>query len=232
MSKRSIAYIFLPFFTFGVIAGMAGCNFKEKTSGMMTKMSNMISSSSPAQQRAEKTTSSMEDTQDELMDAKDLIEDTMMALNSLVREEDKTLRKRYKDLVKEIGNTKEQCESVRENAKDMEFQGDNFFTAWEQDLATFENADIRKRSEERRTESLKSFNNMTGTVQDSINELESFLKGMDDIQKYLDIDLTHTGVSFISTQISKTKENATTVKKAMVTAISEIDRMIGEMPPS
>lgn len=198
----------------------------------MTKMTNAISSSSPAQQRAKDTTSSMEDTQEELMDAKGLIKNTMTALNSLVQEGSNTPRKQYKEFVKEMGNTKDQCEKVCESAKDMDAQSDNFFTTWEQDLVTFENPEIRNRSEERRTESLESYNKMTGTVQDAIKELESFLKDMDDIQKYLDIDLTPAGVSFISTQINKTKENATSVQKSIDNAISEIDRMIGEMPPS
>ncbi len=73
---------------------------------------------------------------------------------------------------------------------------------------------------------------MTGAVQDAIKELESFLKSMDDIQKYLDIDLTSAGISFISTQIREIKENATAVQKAIDNATSEIDRMIGEMPPT
>ena len=175
---------------------------------------------------------SMEDAQKELMETKELIEDTMTALNSLVQADGETLRKQYKKFVKEMANTKKQCEKVQENAKDMDTQGDTFFMAWKQDLGTFENTDIRKRSEERRTASLKSFNKMTGTVQDAINTLESFLKSMDDIQKYLDIDLTSAGISFISTQINQKKENATAVQKAIDNAISEIDRMIGEMPPT
>ncbi len=232
MTKGFITYVCLTSFTFGVIVSMAGCNFKQKASGMMTKMTNAISNTSPAQQRAKDTTSSMEDTQEELIDAKELIENTMTALNSLVRADGETLRKQYKKFVKEMGNTKEQCEEIQESTKNMDNQGDIFFTAWKQDLVTFENTNIRNRSEERRTASLKSFNKMTGTVQNAIKALESFLKNMDDIQKYLDIDLTSAGVSFISTQISKTKENATAVQKAIDTAISEIDRMIGEMPPS
>ncbi len=232
MPNKLISDVCLTALIFCIFASMAGCNFKEKTSGMMSKMSNMVSNTSPAQQRAKDTTSSMEDTQEELMDAKGLIEDTMTALNSLVQADGETLRKQYKKFVKEMGNTKDQCEKIRETSKDMDTQGNNFFTAWEQDLVTFENSDIRKRSEERRTESLESYNKMTGTVNEAIEAFESFLKSLDDIQKYLDIDLTRAGVSFISTQISKTKENASTVKSSIDEAISEIDRMIGEMPPS
>ena len=72
---------------------------------------------------------------------------------------------------------------------------------------------------------------MAEAAQDAIKELEAFLKSMGDIQKYLEIDLTSSGVSFISTQINKTRENSTNVQEAIDTAISEINRMIGEMPP-
>jgi len=231
MSKKYIPYVCLTAFASGMLVIITGCNFKEKTSGMMTKMTNAISSSSPAQQRAKATTSRMEDAQDELMDAKELIDDTMTALDSLVQADGETLRKQYKKFVKELGDTKDQCDKVRESKKKMETQGNEFFTGWEQDLVTFENPNIRKRSEERRNASLESFNNMTEAVQNAIKELESFSKSMDDIQKYLDIDLTSAGLSFISTQISQSKEKANTFRNSIDAAISEIDRMIGEMPP-
>lgn len=174
----------------------------------------------------------MKDAQDELMEAKSLIEDTMTILDGIVQQENNDLRKQYKQFVKKMTASEKQCEKVTESAENMQTQGDAFFLAWEQELISIENPDIRKPSKERRTVSLKSYEKMTVAMQNAIDSFKSFLNDMKDIQKYLDIDLTPAGISLISTQTGKSKEKATIAQETIDVAITEIDRTVAEMPSS
>ena len=174
----------------------------------------------------------MKDAQDELIEAKNLIENTMTTLDGVVQEENIDLRKQYKRFVKKMTASEKQCEKVTESAENMKTQGDAFFLAWEQELISIENPDIRKPSEERRTMSLKSHEKMTAAMQNAIDSFKLFLNNMKDIQKYLDIDLTPAGISLISTQTGKSKEKAVTAQETIDVAIAEIDRAVAEMPSS
>jgi hypothetical protein len=224
MSKRFMQYVCMPIFIIAMIFNMSGC---ESTNSMLAKV---VGNSSPGHQRAIKATASMTDAQDELMEAKSLIEETMTILEGIVQGENIDLRKQYNQFVKKKTASEKQCEKVTESAENMKTQGDAFFLAWEQELISIENPDIRRPSEERRTVSLKSHEKMTTAMQNAIDSFKSFLNNMKDIQKYLDIDLTPAGISLISTQTGKSKEKAVTAQETIDVAIAEIDRAVAEMP--
>jgi len=190
----------------------------------------MVGLESTVHQRAVKTALKMSEVKDHLIMTENLIDDTMATLDGLGQQAEIGVEAQYKQFAKKVAGTQKQCKKLRDSAETMQVKGDEYFMAWEKELESFENPDIRARSEERRATALESFQKMTGSVQGAIESIEPYLGDMKDIQTYLNIDLTPAGIASISTQIQKTKEKAKTVHGTIDRAIAEIDRVAAEMP--
>jgi TolA-binding protein len=210
MSKRFIPFVYLVIFTFGMTAFMAGC----ATTGP---------------KRAEKATSSMRNTKDELVLTKDQVKATMTSLNTLVGQPGTDLGTQYKQFVREVKNTDKRATRLRKQTEKMNAQSGSYFDIWQTELETIQNPDIRKRSEERRAKAFDSYKKIDTAMQAANESLVPFISDLQDIQRYLGNDLTAQGIAAISDVVKKTNTNAETVEKKLDAAIAEIDRVAGEM---
>lgn len=210
MSKKLVPLVYLTISIFGMTAYMVGC----ATTG---------------QQRAAKATSSMRDTKDELVLTKEQIRATMASLNSLVGQPGTDLGTQYKQFVKEVKSTDKQAKKLRDHADTMNAQSGSYFEAWDKDLETIQNPDIRKRSEERRAAAFDSYKKIDTAMQSANEALDPFLADLRDIQRYLGNDLTAAGIAAISDVVKKADANATTVQERIDAVVAEIDRVSAEM---
>jgi hypothetical protein len=210
MSKRFIPFVYLVIFAFGMTAFMVGC----ATTGS---------------KRAERATSSMRDTKDELVLTKDQVKATMTSLNTLVGQPGTDLGTQYKQFVREVKNTDKRATTLRKQTERMNAQSGSYFDTWQTELETIQNPDIRKRSEERRAKAFDSYKKIDTAVQAANESLVPFISDLQDIQRYLGNDLTAQGIAAISDVVKKTNTNAETVEKKLDAAIAEIDRVAGEM---
>lgn len=231
MQKRFIPYLCLTISSFLLITYMAGCASSDGVVEKVTKkVTKIVGLESSGHKRIMKTSSTLSDSKDELLKTKSIIGDAMTTMNGLVQQTFEDILKQYKQFSKELANAEKQCSKMCDSAEEIQAQGDRFYIAWEEELASFDNPDIRKRSEDRRQISLESYHRMTIAVQAAVEGFDPFLAEMKDIQKYLDIDLTPAGIASISTQIEKTIEKATVVQENIDVAVAEIDRVKAEMP--
>lgn len=213
MSKRFIPFVYLVIFAFGMTTFMVGC----ATTGP---------------KRAERATSSMRDTKDELVLTKDQVKATMTSLNTLVGQPGTDLGTQYKQFVREVKNTDKQATRLRKQTERMNAQSGSYFDTWQTELESIQNPDIRKRSEERRAKAFDSYKKIDTAMQAANESLVPFISDLQDIQRYLGNDLTAQGIAAISDVVKKTNTNADTVEKKLDAAMVEIDRVAAEMSAS
>jgi TolA-binding protein len=213
MSKRLIPFVYLLIFAFGMTGFMVGC-------------------ASTGLQQASKATSSMRDTKDELLLTKAQVRATMTSLNSIVGQSENDLRKQYDQYTKEVKSTDKQAKKLRDRADKMNAQSGAHFATWEKNLETIQNPDIRKRSEERRTQAFDSYKKIDTAMQSANEAFDPFLSNLKDIQRYLGNDLTALGILSIFPVFENVNANATTVEERLDAVIAEIDRVAAEMSTS
>lgn len=210
MSKRMISFTYQIVCMLTMVAYIGGC----ATTGPKL---------------AEKATSSMRDTKDELVLTKDQVKATMTSLNTLVGQPGTDLGTQYKQFVREVKNTEKRATGLRKQTERMNAQSGSYFDTWQKELETIQNPDIRKRSEERRAKAFDSYKKIDTAMQAANESLVPFISDLQDIQRYLANDLTAQGIAAISDVVKKTSTNAETVEKQLDAAIAEIDRVAGEM---
>jgi hypothetical protein len=111
----------------------------------------------------------------------------------------------------------------------MNAQSGSYFDTWQIELETIQNPDIRKRSEERRAKAFDSYKKIDTAMQAANESLVPFISDLQDIQRYLGNDLNAQGIAAIADVVKKTNTNAGAVEKKLDAAITEIDRVAGEM---
>ena len=153
----------------------------------------------------------------------------MASLNSLVGQPGTDLGTQYKQFVKEVKSTDKQAKKLRDRADKMNAQNGAYFEAWDKDLETIQNPDIRKRSEERRAAAFDSYKKIDTVMQSANESLDPFLADLRDIQRYLGNDLTAAGIAAISDVVKKADANASTVQERIDAVVAEIDRVAAEM---
>lgn len=210
MSKRMISFTYQIVCMLTMVAYIGGC----ATTGPKL---------------AEKATSSMRDTKDELVLTKDQVKATMTSLNTLVGQPGTDLGTQYKQFVRAVKNTEKRATGLRKQTERMNAQSGSYFDTWQTELETIQNPDIRKRSEERRAKAFDSYKKIDTAMQAANESLVPFISDLQDIQRYLANDLTAQGIAAISDVVKKTGTNAETVEKQLDAAIAEIDRVAGEM---
>lgn len=210
MSKRMISFTYQIVCMLTIVAYIGGC----ATTGPKL---------------AEKATSSMRDTKDELVLTKDQVKATMTSLNTLVGQPGTDLGTQYKQFVREVKNTDKRAARLRQQTEKMNAQSGSYFDTWQKELGNIQNPDIRKTSEERRAKAFDSYKKIDTAMKAANEALVPFISDLQDIQRYLGNDLTAQGIAAISDLVKKTNTDGETVEKRLDVTIAEIDRVAGEM---
>jgi len=154
---------------------------------------------------------------------------TMATLNNLVD-------KPAADLKLQFQSFNSALETLATAAKRSGVAGDHlmrsntaFLTAWEKQLTTITNADVRSRSEARRTEVIKQFdaaNNRYVEAQDALRSLVDYLQ---DIRRALSTDLTANGIEAVKSLVSNANTTTSKVQTALAQANTDLTALSTQM---
>lgn len=157
------------------------------------------------------------------------LEGTMATLNNLVD-------KPAADLKPEFKSFSSALEALVAAAKRSKVKGDQlvrhdtaFLTAWEKQLTTITNTDVRDRSEARRTEVVKQFdaaNNRYVEAQDALRSLMDYLQ---DIRRALSTDLTANGIEAVKPLVNNANTTTSKVQAALAQANTELTALSTQM---
>lgn len=212
MSRKFISsLVFFTVIAFGVMGFVLGC-------------------ATTPHQRAVKAQSDMYSAQTEFLKTKSHIDGTMTTLNGLSQEAGTDLPKQYNELVTGINGIESQFKKALKEVDNVHKESDAYFKEWEKEIASIMNPDIKKRSEERRSTLLESYNKISSTIQPAEEAYIAFLSNLRDIETFLKMDLTPKGIASISDIISKSQADAITVNERIDAVTAELNRVAAEMP--
>src|SRR5215472_13253815 len=96
------------------------------------------------------------------------------------------LRPQFEKFTAELAKMEEQAKVARERAASMSEKGQAFFKAWEDQINTIANEDIRNDAKKRYDKRVKSYNKITHAMTEARDDLNPFLSDLNDIKKLLD----------------------------------------------
>lgn len=134
---------------------------------------------------------------DKIAAGKGKIETTLAVLNDLVTSPQGDLVpkfKKYTSAVKDLQSTASEVKSKYEAMRDG---GNDYFKAWDEQLAQIKNEDLKTRSAERKTEVMQKFADIKRSYTEASVAFTPFMNNLKDVETVLSTDLTTGGIESI-----------------------------------
>ena len=154
----------------------------------------------------------------ELAKVKDSIDDTIKALEAVVGTEASDIRVNFDGYKKSLAALDRQAKVVRKRAEEMRTMGDDFFKEWEAP---------ENMSPERRAELTASYAKIQQDTTLAKEQFTPFLQSLKDIESYLELDLSPTGINSMGDLTKKAKDNGARVKTSIDAALVQVNSVRG-----
>jgi chromosome segregation ATPase len=150
---------------------------------------------------------------------------TLTSLSNLVHHPAPDLVPQYKEFQAATKKLSALSDSVDEKAAEMKERADAYFADWDKGMTNITNPELRKTSEQRRTEVSSAFEEVAQSLKKSKSAFDPFLSDLKDIQQVLNLDLTQGGLK----SISQTTKSALAHGADLRTALSEAAQDIRDL---
>ncbi len=182
-------------------------------------------------QRAERTTTSMEEVENQIQEMVTQIDATNASLQELMSPQEVGLREAFDQYTRNVSQMERLGQRWTDQTGEMKARGQQYFTEWEQQGRTYTNPQVRELSEQRRNELRRTFNQISESYIGVRGALETYLADLRDIRTYLSNDLTPQGVQNITPVAQRTIQDGERFKQEVQPAREAINRARTQMAP-
>ncbi len=140
---------------------------------------------------------------------------TLASLGNLVTQPAPDLAPQFKAFSKNLDQLESTAEEVASLADKFDSKGQEYFTQWDQQIATVQNEDIKARSTERREAISASFKEIQNEYSEVRNEFKPLLSDLRDVRSVLSADLTLDGLKSIEGTVEDVSESSKPVKESL-----------------
>ena len=179
-------------------------------------------------ERAQQTKAKLDATRAEVAKIRNQVGLTLEELNRL-RKDNVELRAQLQKYGKELAKMEEQAAVARDRVISMEDKGMAYFQAWEDEIKSISNAEIREQAQKRYNKRVKSYNKIVKTMTEARDELKPFLSDLNDVKKLLDSELSRESVKSAANLIKQANWHGEDVVESLKDVETELDRVSGEL---
>lgn len=162
-------------------------------------------------------------------EAKKEIQSALDQFGKIVTYQGGDLEATYKTLHGELQNSEDSAEAVRKRIKDVESVAGSLFTEWKTELGQYSSADLRRKSEEKLTQTKTRYNEMLGAMKRAEQRIDPVLKPLRDQVLYLKHNLNARALTAIKGELVKVDAQVDQLVKDMNRSIAEADKFIQSM---
>jgi DNA repair exonuclease SbcCD ATPase subunit len=165
-------------------------------------------------------------------EAKQQLQKTMTAYNTVLSPDAKDRRDSYKQLQKEMATSEKRRAEVRSRHDEMKGEAEKLFASWQSSTAAIQSPELRQKSEARLTKSRERFAEIQTAGQGASDLYGPFMKTLQDQVTYLGHDLNPGAVSSLKPEADKLNASATelyaAIDKVTMAANNNISRLSAE----
>ena len=167
---------------------------------------------------AGETVASMNSFGVEVARVKDSIDHALKALDGVVKTDPNDIRTNFDAYTKSIAALDKQANVVRKRADEMKTMGNEFFKEWEAP---------ENMTPERRTQLNTSYAKIKEDMTVAKDQFTPFVKSLKDIESYLKLDLTPTGISSMGELVKKAHDTGGQVKSRIDAVLVQLNSVRG-----
>lgn len=172
-------------------------------------------------QKGAATGATITDAANKIAAGKVKIDTVLTSLNDLVNTSQGDLVPKYKQFSTAVNDLQSAAQNVKDRVADMRGKGDEYFKAWDEQLAQIKNEDIKSRSAERKQMVMKEFTDIKRSYTEVQMKFQPFMSDIKDIQTAMGNDLTMQGIASIKPVAEKANQGGAELKTA-------VDKLEGE----
>jgi chromosome segregation ATPase len=161
------------------------------------------------------TSASITDAANKIAAGKVKIDTVLTSLNDLVNTSQGDLQPKYKQFSTAVDDLQSAAQDVKDRVADMRTKGDEYFKAWDEQLAQIKNEDIKNRSTERKNTVQKEFTDIRKSYTEVQMSYQPFMSDVKDIQTALGNDLTMQGIASIKGAAEKANQHGAELKTSV-----------------
>lgn len=140
---------------------------------------------------------------------------TLASLKEMVERPAPDLSTQFKTYSSNLKNLESSAGKVRDLATEMGIKSQQYFAAWDTQIADIENEDIRERSAERRKTIEENFTKIQKEYSEVRGEFKPLLSDLQDVRTALSNDLTMEGLKSIDKTVKGIAGKADDVKESL-----------------
>jgi len=177
-----------------------------------------VSSGCESSPDAKETVDSMNTFGVQVAKVKDSIDHTLKALEDVVGTEPSDIRTNFDAYQKSVAALDKQANVVRKRAEEMKALGDEFFKEWETPESM---------TPERRSQLNASYAKIKSDMTMAKEQFTPFQKSLKDIESYLKLDLSPTGINSMGELVKKAKHDGGQVKSHIDAVLVQLNSVRG-----
>jgi uncharacterized protein YukE len=162
-------------------------------------------------------------------EAKKDIQNALEQFGKVVAYQGGDLEATYKKLNGELQNSEDSAETVRKRIRDVESVADSLFSEWEGELGQYSNADFRRKSEAKLTQTKTRYKEMLGAMNRAEQRIDPVLRPLRDQVLYLKHNLNARALAAMKGELVKVDAQVDRLVRDMNRSIAEADKFIQAM---
>ncbi len=179
-------------------------------------------------EQAQQTKARLDATRDEVAKVRNQVGLTLEELNRC-RKDNVELRTQLTKYSEELAKMEEQAKIARDRVVTMESKGMAYFQAWEDQIKSISNAEIRDQAQKRYNKRVKSYNKILKAMTEARDELKPFMSDLNDVKKLLDSELSRESVKSAANLIKQANWHGEDVVESLKDVETELDRVSAEL---
>jgi hypothetical protein len=181
---------------------------------------------------ADKTGASIAQFREEIVSISQEVDKTMAALGKILQTADSDPRKAYKEFEKAVPRVESAAQKAKKRSEDMKARGKAYFEQWEKELASMNDPQIRELADQRKAKLQATFDAIGAVMSPAKEQFNTWLAGLQDLQRYLANDLTIGGINEARPLIEKTLTSGQHVKKTLDQIVAELNTVAATLTPA
>lgn len=173
--------------------------------------------------RSIKTSNSIQDVDEEMRKMATQIEATETSLETLVDAEAADLKNDFDDYSANLNKLNAQGKIVMKRIDEMKTKSRDYFVEWEKQENTYTNQNIRDLSEQRRNKLAKSYDEVRIKSIGIKGTYLAYSTDLNEIQSYLENDLTLNGIKTLKPVTRKASENLELLEESFEPVIEALN---------
>jgi hypothetical protein len=157
------------------------------------------------------------------------IDAVVIGLQSMEGKQGKELEKAYDVFKKEVAQIEKMAANVRGRLDAMKKQGEAHFEAWERNMAELDDEELRQMSQTRKAELKKKYGGLAQALETTGAEYREFMDGVNNVVKFLDLDLTPASVNMLGDRVTRMEKDAGELKEALQSVTLELGKLAADM---